>query len=57
MPTGWREEEQEVIAASEAIGTYVLNNAAMPVYQSFDVYEEESHEGFLTCIWWKVSLS
>lgn len=39
------EEEQEVIAASEAIGTYVLNDAAVLVYQSFDEFEEGNLEG------------
>lgn len=39
------EEEEELIAGGEAIEAYVLNDAAMPVYQSFDAFEEERHEG------------
>ena len=38
-------EEKEHIAGSDSIEAYVLNDAAMPVYQPFDMFEEGSHEG------------
>jgi uncharacterized coiled-coil protein SlyX len=38
-------EEQELIAVSESIAAYVLNGAAVPVYDPFKEFEEKSHSG------------
>ncbi|MCG1023655.1 hypothetical protein [Sutcliffiella horikoshii] len=38
-------EEQELIVVSESIAAYVLNGAAVPVYEPIEVFEEKSHSG------------